>query len=453
MRWGLNLGSIRDQIFMLTALPIVILSVVASAFWLSINNSESRAEWANHVVGGVEMVADQVRFAGSAQAEDTVLQASARAGLSASIVSASDTDGINAIPHAPNAAARLLLGKGRPETDRSLQGAVVDGQLTDLLVVRLDPSRALAFRVPVAPSFPWLTKASVRGLTIIAVIMLAALLIAFYASRRITSSLVRFAAEAERISLDDNSNEQFNAVGALEIRSLAESLNTMRSRILRMFGDRTQMLRAISHDLRTPLTRLQMRAERSQEPELRQSMLADISTLTEMTDECLTFLNKVPVEETPRKVDLTSLLQTVVADFSDVGVAVTFKGPRRLAYTCRPQSLIRAVSNVIDNASRFAALVEIELIEMPDGGADITISDDGPGLSEALKKRVLEPFFKVDKARKVGKGGGFGLGLPIAKGIIQHHGGSLRLSDRKPNGLVVEFHLPSLTNIPDGKIL
>ncbi|NKN36482.1 HAMP domain-containing histidine kinase [Agrobacterium sp. a22-2] len=444
MRWRFEPGSIRGQILLVTTLPIILLSIVAAVFWLSLHKSEREAAWANTVAGRIQMVLGQVQQAGSKETEAAILEASARAGLSAVIVSANAIDPLGPDADSPGNLARLALEKAQANSPRPISGAATGRDLTDFLILRLDAGRALAFRVMEAPSLPLLTARSLKGLIAIAVIMIATLAIAYVASRRITVPLIRFAADARRISPEDTSEELFRAEGASEIQSLAESLNTMRSQIRRMFEDRTQMLRALSHDLRTPLTRLRMRAERSQDPDLRRSMLADITTLSTMTDECLTFLNKVPLTEAPRKVDLTSLLQTVATDFSDVGVSVSFRGPRRLAYQCKPQGILRAVSNVIDNAARFATQIDIELREGPEpGSAIIAISDNGPGLSEDLKRRVLEPFFKVDEARKIGKGAGFGLGLPIAKGIAQHHNGSLHLLDRLPHGLVVEIHLPA----------
>jgi signal transduction histidine kinase len=429
--------------FLLATVPIIALAFVTCGLWLLVNINESRSAWANRLIGRVGMVADQLRVAGDASLENAVLQAVAKTGMIAEIVSADEIAGTGDGSALSSDTGRLVAAHMPSSADRSIRSIVIDGQQADVLILRLDAARALALRMPETPVVAWLTRAAVQGLAVILAIMLLALVMVFCASRRITAPLDRFVADAKRISLDETTAELFHAAGTSEIESLAASLNTLRRRILGMFEDRTQMLRAISHDLRTPLTRLRMRVERSQEPQLRRLMLSDITTLTTMTDECLTFLNKVPASEEPRKVDLTSLLQTVVADFSDVGVPVTFSGPRRLAYVGQLQAITRAVSNIIDNASRFATSIEVELREADDGGAVVTISDDGPGLSEVLKRQALEPFFKADEARRVGRGGGFGLGLPIAKGIIQHHQGSLNLLDRTPNGLIVEIQLPA----------
>jgi signal transduction histidine kinase len=213
------------------------------------------------------------------------------------------------------------------------------------------------------------------------------------------------------------------------------------------------MLSGVGHDLRTPLTRLRMRAERSGEPELRSLMLTDIATLSFMIDECLAYFKDASTAEADRKVDISSLLQTIATDFSDMGIDVSFTGPRRLAFICKPQALTRAITNLVDNASRYAKQVEIDLRESDDGGIKISVGDNGPGLTDEAKAKVLEPFFKVDKSRQISaKGGsGLGLGLPIAKGIVtKAHNGQLTLLDRKPTGLVVVIDLPAPQGIQPG---
>jgi len=189
---------------------------------------------------------------------------------------------------------------------------------------------------------------------------------------------------------------------------------------------------------------MRMRAERCEQQDLQRQMLADITTLGSMIDESLSFLTNAFHSVPSRKIDISSLLQTIATDFSETGTDVSFSGPRRLTCLCKPESITRAVSNLVDNASRYANRIEIELQSAADGGVLINVIDNGPGLSDQLKARVLEPFFKADKARTTGTGGGFGLGLPTAEGIVRKgHGGTLTLRDRNPNGLIVEISLPS----------
>ncbi|MDE1995030.1 MAG: sensor histidine kinase, partial [Rhizobiaceae bacterium] len=133
-------------------------------------------------------------------------------------------------------------------------------------------------------------------------------------------------------------------------------------------------------------------------------------------------------------------------DFADTGVNINFDGPRRLTHECKPRSISRAVSNLVENASRVATKIDIVLVAEADGTAVITVADDGPGLSDELKDQVLEPFFKADESRPVTKGSGFGLGLSIAYAIITNgHGGTFDLIDRNPTGLAIIIKLPIIS--------
>jgi len=268
------------------------------------------------------------------------------------------------------------------------------------------------------------------------------LLLSYYLSHRLTRPLIEFAEDAERISGHQDSQELFKADGASEVRSLRDSLNIMQMRIRDMAEKRTTMLRSLGHDLRTPLTRLRMRVERSREPELRQTLLRDISMLATMIDETMAYLKTSSSGDAspPKKVDLSSLLQTIASHYADVGVPVAFSGPSRLVCMCQPRNLTRAISNLIDNASWVSQEIELVLGE-DDGSIFIDVRDDGPGLSDDLKTQVFEPFFKADTARAASSGG-LGLGLSIARSIAYAQGGRLDLMDRAPRGLVARITLP-----------
>lgn len=448
---GLRTASIRTQILVLATLLIVLVSVVATLSEPFIYGRHDKGVAIGLLAGRIERVLDQYRQAHSPTAEDAALNFAATLGISADRMPASQI-----LPQQEaDAASNDIVGRVRAllETNvfKSVENVFEDQSAGNVLIVKVDADRALAFHLPVFPNYLWLFPAMASGILKI-VIPLA--LMAYFSSWLITRPVVRFAAAAERASMDDSLEKPFVAEGASEMRSLAASLNVMRSRILEMVDSRTRMLSSISHDLRTPLTRLRMRAERCEQPELQRQMLADIATLGSMIDESLTFLTNASHSVPSRKVDISSLLQTIATDFSDTGIEVSFKGPRRLTCLCKPQAITRAITNVVENASRYATEIEIELQSAGgNGGVLIRVSDNGPGLTDALKVRALEPFFKADKARTTGVGGGFGLGLPTAEGIIRKgHGGTLTLLDRKPNGLIVEIALPQTQDEAMGRL-
>ncbi len=136
---------------------------------------------------------------------------------------------------------------------------------------------------------------------------------------------------------------------------------------------------------------------------------------------------------------MPSLLETIAAQFSDVGEKVAYGGPERLAFAGRAQAIGRAVTNVVENGTKFGSCVDISLRTLDHGAVEIQVDDDGPGISPALLGRVFEPFFKGDSARSLEGRGGFGLGLAIARDIVERHGGAIALVNREPHGLSVRM--------------
>jgi signal transduction histidine kinase len=232
----------------------------------------------------------------------------------------------------------------------------------------------------------------------------------------------------------------FKERGSVEIVTLARALNGMQRRISIMVESRTRMLRGISHDLRTPLTRLRLRAERVAEGEVRQALLTDIERIDHLLKESLAYLRDNHQREASQRADLASVLQTVCDEFADMGQDVTYVGPSRLIAEFKPLALTRAVTNLCENAAKFGTKVDVTLIERA-GDAIIDVMDDGPGIPEEYRARVREPFFKVDAARRDADAG-FGLGLSIVSEIAEAHHGALQLLDRKPNGLIARLKIP-----------
>ena len=265
-------------------------------------------------------------------------------------------------------------------------------------------------------------------------------LLGLWAARALTAPLSSFAKAAESFSLEGDA-AALPERGPEEVRSLAKALNRMRRRITDLIDDRTRMLAAISHDLRTPITRMRLRCEFIEDEIQRARMLADLDQMRSMLESVLSFLRNSPKLEAMTLVDVASTLQLVADQFADMGHKVSYAGPDHAMATARPDDLLRCVTNIVENAVRYGGEVVIRLAVVQDH-LTLDVEDDGPGISDAEKHTMLEPFARGDNARNMDQATGFGLGLSIARAIVIAHGGALSLHDRTPRGLVVRIDLP-----------
>jgi signal transduction histidine kinase len=255
--------------------------------------------------------------------------------------------------------------------------------------------------------------------------------------------LIAFARAAERVGVDVNA-PVLPEQGPAQLKRAIRAFNEMQTRLQRFLSDRTRMLGAISHDLRTPLTRLRLRIETDRAAEEKPKLLADIEIMDSMLTSTLSFIRGVDDVEVAEIVDLDSLLQTVCDLVSDTGEEVAYAGQGRSRYYCKQQSMIRALTNIVANAAKFGGRADVSLARGADGGFRIEIADEGPGIADAEKAKVFEPFYRTALARDTDSQG-MGLGLSIARSIILAHGGSIDLTDRTPCGLLVIVTLPELT--------
>jgi signal transduction histidine kinase len=265
-------------------------------------------------------------------------------------------------------------------------------------------------------------------------------LLGLWTARALTAPLSSFAMAAESFSLN-GAPAPLPERGPEEIRSLAKALNRMRERITTLIDDRTRMLAAISHDLRTPITRMRLRSEFIEDDGHRSCMLGDLDQMRSMLESVLSFLRNDRKLESMTLVDIASTLQLVTDQFADMGHKVAYDGPQHAMATLRPDDLHRSITNLVENAVRFGAEATIRLTMSPDS-VTIDVEDDGPGISDARKDAMLEPFVRGDEARNMDEAAGFGLGLSIARAIVLAHDGELSLNDRQPHGLVVRIELP-----------
>ncbi|TVR79988.1 MAG: HAMP domain-containing protein [Rhodospirillales bacterium] len=257
---------------------------------------------------------------------------------------------------------------------------------------------------------------------------------------RVTRPLKVLAAAAEGLGRDIN-REPLNEDGPVEVAQAARALNAMQGRLRRLIDNRTQMLAAISHDLRTPVTLLRLRAEMLPDAGQRERILATLEEMDAMTSALVAFARQSVVEhEVERAVDVAALLDSLCADRADAGQPVSCAAAEPAIVPCRPQELRRALTNIIDNALTYAGSARARVIASP-RRVTIAVEDDGPGIPEAQLPTICHPFVRGESSRNRDTGG-LGLGLAIAQTIIEGHGGELHLANRPEGGLRVLIRLP-----------
>jgi signal transduction histidine kinase len=304
------------------------------------------------------------------------------------------------------------------------------------VAVKLSDGQWLSFATTLpqgAPSVSWqfIISMALMGLIVLAV--------SIWAVRRVTGPLAMLSAAADRLGRDVAA-EPLAEAGTIEMQRAARAFNRMQERLRRLVESRTQMLAALSHDLRTPLTLLRLRAEEVADGEERDKMLATIGEMDEMIGTTLAFARDEVRAEPRRRVDVAALLASVVDDMADAGLPVTMAPAAALIHECQPNALKRALTNLLDNAVKYGKRAQAT-IATSGKALEITIDDEGPGIPDAELPKVFQPFYRVEDSRNRDSGG-TGLGLAIAQSIVQAHGGELTLANRPGGGLRASIKLP-----------
>ena len=287
---------------------------------------------------------------------------------------------------------------------------------------------------PLPPRFLWhlaLTLVAVIGVSLIAV-------------RWVTQPLRQMAVAATAFA-NDLDAAPLEEAGPTEVRRAAEAFNFMQKRLRQLVVERGRALAAVSHDLRTPLTRMRLRTELIDDPALADKLNADIDTMRSMVNGVLAYMRGLEDREPVQTIDMEALLHSIVEDERSLGhgVAVADRAPGRAPpapYAGKLSILRRAVSNLVDNAVAHANAVTVRL---DDSSTElrIVIEDDGPGIPEADLARATEPFVRLDASRSL-DAGGVGLGLAIVRDAAAFHGGHLILENRGQGGLRASLILP-----------
>ncbi|WP_337187653.1 ATP-binding protein [Phenylobacterium sp.] len=262
-------------------------------------------------------------------------------------------------------------------------------------------------------------------------------------ARRITAPLKRFGQAAERLGRDPLA-PQMTLSGPAEIGAAADAFNDMQARLRRFIDDRTAMVGAISHDLRTPLARIRFKLERAP-PDVRQGVLADVGQMEQMIQGVLTFIRDEGAPRRREPLDLLSVVEVVADDAAMMGwdVELADSGPddaEPVTVEGDAVALQRLFVNLVENAVKYGGQARLSVARV-DGHAVVEIADTGPGLSPEDLERAFAPFYRTDTSRNL-DAGGIGLGLPIARSTARAHGGDVTLSARPEGGLVARVTLP-----------
>ncbi|AWI90485.1 ATP-binding protein [Methylorubrum aminovorans] len=340
---------------------------------------------------------------------------------------------------------RLRDGFGRalPVTDLSPGH---DRGRTGLLQIGITTPAGARLQAVLPDDFP---RPPAQGLIIFTFVSLGVslTLLSFWATRALTAPLAGLAAAAEAFGTAEEP-PPLPQRGPEEVLALARALDRMRTRLLRLLDDRTQMLAAISHDLRTPITRLRLRAEFIEDERAREMTLRDLDQMNGLVESALSYVRDgqgAPGEGQTTLIDLASVVQTVCDGFSDVGAAVSLERTRHVLVRGRPDDLQRAITNLVDNAVKYGG--GARLVMGPAGSGDhpgvaVEVIDDGPGIPDAERSAMLQPFVRGDRARNLDAASGFGLGLSIVVAIVEGHGGQLTLENRPGGGFCARIELP-----------
>lgn len=350
-------------------------------------------------------------------------------------------------PPPPPPLLRLLRIDGLvsgPARLRPREALVSGGPRPGIVIasLRFGDGSWLNMRVELPPPRPWHSETFLFAFVLMT---LAAAGLTIWAVRRLVRPVAALADAADRLGRDVNA-PPLPETGPAEVATAARAFNTMAERIRRFVADRTQMLAAVGHDLKTPITRLKLRAEFLDDDEQRRKMLADLDEMEAMIAATLAFARDDAATEPSVPVDLAALCRTVLDEAADARPAeeaevIAYEGPEHLTVTIRPVALKRALANLVGNALAYGGAARLALTQ---AGASlrITVEDDGPGVPDAEIENVFQPFRRLETSRNR-ETGGTGLGLPIARNIFRAHGGDVVLRNLPRGGLQAVATLPA----------
>lgn len=330
-----------------------------------------------------------------------------------------------------------------PASGGGPRGGRPGGGMFDLVVTLPDGDR-IAFRTfspRGAPPFPRHFIIELGVLTVLLGIVLYAM------TRTITRPLADLATAADAVGRG-TAIQPLRERGARELKRATHAFNAMQERLNRYLDSRTRVLAAMSHDLRTPITRLRLRVESIEDEALRARCVEDLDEMTRMVRGALSVFRGLNNDEPAVPVDIDALLQELQRQYGEVNASVAVEGRAAAPLSGKPLALKRCLGNLVDNALQYGGGATIAVTDGNDKLA-IRVLDDGPGIPEDEIERVFEPFYRLESSRNRATGG-TGLGLSIARDVAQAHGGSLTLANRSGGGLEARLVLPRLQSVTIG---
>ncbi len=327
---------------------------------------------------------------------------------------------------------RQVVGPSSPVSVESIPGSnriQVHLSLSDGSPLTLDITPEI---MPLAQWLPYVLVAQ----------LLLLILCSWFAVRLAIRPLVRLANAAD--TLDPNGKApRLSETGPSEVAYAATAFNAMRDRIAQHLQERVEILAAISHDLQTPITRMKLRAELAEDSVEKDKLVHDLAEIERLVQEGIAYARSAHGNaEKSARIDIGSFLESLVYDYQDTGKAVTLTGMIDAALVTRPLALRRVLTNLVDNALKFAGQAELQVEKSSNGAVSISVLDRGPGIPEDQLNAVLQPFFRLDQSRNRGTGG-TGLGLAIATQLASAIGGTLKLSNRPAGGLSARISIGS----------
>jgi two-component system osmolarity sensor histidine kinase EnvZ len=353
-----------------------------------------------------------------------------------------DARGSLAVPSLRLPAAKVLVARPADRRLFALGAAFGDpAPGAYMLFVPLSSGEWVEFLVP---RRTWGASERVKRVTIVALLLACATIIATISARRLAAPLRRVADEIGRVGADLHA-PPLAPQGPREMRDVILAVNQMQARITRFITERTLLLATVSHDLRTPLTRMRLGCEMMENEKVAATLLENIDEMTGMIESAITVFKGEHRPDETVVLDVGALVSVVLDEFADAGAeAHPLKGGQGLLVRGEPIALKRAVRNLIDNAIRYARDVEVEL-RVEREWVSIDVRDRGLGVPEAFLPEMLQPFATRSPRGEDGAREGLGLGLTSAQSIALAHGGALNVSNRAGGGLCASLRLPAAT--------